>query len=421
MDATLGFLTLFIGFCVTLVVAQRNRAIATILLVAFSMRTALTLVDSFLFRLPGASDGIWWDIGAAYMARDGVAGTFQYMRTGHFFYKFFIAFMYALFDRSPLMVKGINVLLGTLMVKTTWQLSVLLGRDERRGRVVAWLMALCPSLIYFSSVLLREVAVAYPLLLSIVYLTRWYEERKNWQILAAIAALIISMIFHSGSVAVLLFGGIWLVGNWFRSIVAGHFRHLGRNTLALALGVAVVIAVLASGFGLDKFNGLEAGGVDTLTTRQEGFAHGRTAYLEDLHAGSPLDLVWQAPIRIVYFLFAPFPWMLSSGSDLFGVLDSLLFAALVVQALRHRRDLVRAPRIMVVLGVFSAMAMVFAIGVSNYGTALRHRNKMLPLLIAAVISIPVERKRKALAAIPPDSPLFPAPTRALAAQPRTSA
>ena len=214
------------------------------------------------------------------------------------------------------------------------------------------------------------------------------------QLLAAFLALIVSMSFHSGGFAVLLFGGMWLIGNWFRSILTGQFRSLGRNTAALALGVAVVGVVLASGYGLQKFNGLESGDIDALTDRQEGFAHGRAAYLEDLHAGSPVDLLWQTPIRMVYFLFAPFPWMISTGSDAFGLIDSAIFALLTIHALRHRRALAGNPRIVLVLGVFGAMAMVFAIGVSNYGTALRHRNKMLPLLIASVISIPVERRRR---------------------------
>ena len=402
MDATLGSLTLFIGLCVTLFVGQRHRTIVAALLVGFALRATLTLVDSFLYPLPGATDGFYWDYDAVYMARNGLAGTLQYIDTGHFFYKWLMSVSYAIFDRSPLMIKGINVLVGTLMIKSTWQLSLLLGKDTRRAQLVAWVMALCPSLIYFSAALLREVAVTYPLILSIVYLMRWYDERKTGLLVTAFAALIVSMVFHSGGFAVLLFGGLWLVGNWLRSIITGRYRHFGRNSIAALVGVGAVVAVMASGFGLDKFNGLEADNLSTLTDRQENFAHGRTAYLEDLHASSPGDVLWQAPIRVVYFLFAPFPWMLSDGSDLFGFLDSLLFAFLIGRTIRHRREVAQVPAIALVLGVFSAMALVFAIAVSNYGTALRHRNKMLPLLLAAAMSIPVERRRKAkLSADPP--------------------
>jgi len=395
MDTTVGLLTLLIGLGIVLVVGRKNPPIAQILLLAFVLRAGLTLVDSFLFTLPGAGDGVGWHIGATYMAKDGVVETFQYLNgTGHVFYRFLMSVLYALFVPSTLMIKGVNVLFGTLLVKSTWELSLLLGGDAKLARIVALVTTFCPSLLFFSAVLLREVAVTYPLLLSVVFLIRWYEEHRNLLLVQAVAALVVSMTFHSGTVAVLLFGGIWLVGNWLRSIFTGEFRNLGRNTLALALGGAVVFAVLTSGFGLDKFNGIDSSNIDTLTGRQEDFAHGRAAYLEDLHASSPTDLLWQAPIRIVYFLFAPFPWMIRDGSDAFGLLDSTLFVVLSVYAIRNRGALVQAPRIVLVLGVFSALALVFALGVSNYGTALRHRNKMLPLLIAASVSIPVERRKR---------------------------
>ncbi|MET0794243.1 MAG: hypothetical protein ABW061_22160 [Polyangiaceae bacterium] len=408
METILGLFTLLLGFFVIIAVGQRNREIASILMLAFALRTGLTLVDSFVFTLPGAGDGIGWHVGATYMSKDGVVGTFQYLGgTGHVFYRYLMSFLYALFVPSALMIKGLNVLFGTLLVKSTWELSLLLGGDSKRARTVAWVMTLCPSLMFFSSVLLREVAVTYPLVLSIVFLIRWYQERRSILIVQAVAALIISMTFHSGGVAVLLFGGVWLVGNWFRSIITGQFRNLGRNTLALAIGGVVVFAVLSSGFALDKFNGIDSNNIDTLTGKQTNFAHGRAAYLEDLHAGSPVDLLWQAPIRIVYFLFAPFPWMIKDGADAFGLLDSMLFVVLTVYAVRNRRSLLLAPRIVLVLGVFAALALVFALGVSNYGTALRHRNKMLPLLVAAVISIPVERRKEGRGRVPLRPPLMP--------------
>jgi hypothetical protein len=123
-------------------------------------------------------------------------------------------------------------------------------------------------------------------------------------------------------------------------------------------------------------------------------------YLSDLRADSPGALVLQAPIRVAYFLFAPFPWMLEEVSDVFGVIDSGLFFILIARVVRRRKALTENPSTMLVLGVFGAMALVFALGVSNYGTALRHRNKMLPLLIAASLSLhlPIPRRERQLAA-----------------------
>ncbi len=392
MDIGLGFIGLTVGFFIILWAATRNAEIAWPLVIAFLVRAFLAVIDTMVYNLPGAGDGVGWDRVAAYYARGGLESTFEHIGFGHPLYVWLMSVVYALVGRSTLLIQSINVLLGTLLVLAIWRLACELSSDTKTRRRVAWLMALCPSLIFFSSVLLREVAVSYPLALSVLYLVRWYRERRVSLAIVAVANLLLSMAFHSGGLAVLLFAGLWLIGSWLRALLSGQLETLGRSTLALVIGLAVVGIVLASGFGQQKFDGLQSGDLSVLSERQEGFAHGRAAYLEDLHATSTADLIWQTPIRVTYFLFAPFPWMLETGADAFGVLDSLLFVGLIGWAIRNRKAVSDVPVRALTLGVFGAMAVVFAIGVSNYGTALRHRNKMLPLLIAAAASIPGRRK-----------------------------
>lgn len=400
MEIILGLVGLLVALIVALWLAVRITEITGPLLVGFVLRATLAIVDAVVVRLPGAADGVGWDRVAALYARNGLDGALEHIGTGHDLYIWCMGVLYATFGRSALMIQSINVLLGTIVVVAVYRLSSDLGADRVASRRIAWLTAVFPSLIFFSSVLLREVAVSLPLLFSVVYLVRWYRDRSVFSAMLALMYLLISMAFHSGGLAVLLFAGIWLIGTWLRAMLAGRFETLLRNSVALILGLAVVGLVLASGFGQQKFHGLETGDISVLSERQEGFAQGRTAYLGDLHATSTLDLLWQTPIRLVYFLFAPFPWMLETGSDAFGVIDSLLFVALVARVIRNRKTVAGNPLTLMTLGVFAAMAIVFAIGVSNYGTALRHRNKMLPLLIAAAGSIPSRRRIDALPASP---------------------
>ncbi len=392
MDAIAGTITLLLALFVVGLVATRNRPVATPLLVAFALRALAAIVDVYVYQLPGNSDGPNWDRGAAYYARNGVAGTLEYVGTGHELYKWMMSVLYALFGRSALMIQGINVLLGTLVILNTWRLAKQLGGDERSCNRVAWTVALFPSMIFFSASLLREAAVTYPLTLSALALAKWFTERRPIQLIGAFTALLVSMAFHSGGAAVLLFAGLWLSGSWLREAVTLRFRNFGRNTLALLLGLGVLGLVLSSGFGMQKFGGLETGDMTVLGERQEGFAHGRSVYLGDLRADTPMDLVWQAPIRVTYFLFAPFPWMLTAVSDAFGLIDSGLFFLLVLRVIRRRGALRTQPATVLILGVFAAMALVFALGVSNYGTALRHRNKMLPLLLAASMALPLPKR-----------------------------
>jgi hypothetical protein len=394
MDVLPGLITLLLALACVGAVGTRYREIMAPLMVGFVLRAAAAIADVYFYPLPGNSDGPGWDYWAVYYARDGLAGTFEYIGTGHQLYKWLMSVLYALFGHSRLMVQGINVLLGTLIIANTWRLAKQLGSGDRGCRVTAWTVAVFPSMIFFSSALLREAVVTYPLTLAALALVNWYTDRRPMQLLGAFVALLASMAFHSGGAAVLLFAGLWLGGSWLREAATLRFRNFGRNTIALLLGLGVLAVVFSSGFGMQKFNGLETGDMAVLGERQDGFSRGRAVYLSDLRANSPAELVWQSPIRLTYFLFAPFPWMVAEVSDVFGLVDSALFFYLVARVVRRRKGLALRPATVLALGVFAAMAVVFALGVSNYGTALRHRNKMLPLLLAASLSLAVPARRR---------------------------
>lgn len=394
MALTLGLATLILGFSVVILRGARRRAIAAPLVIGYLLRAALAVVDSEIRLLPGHVDSFRFDAFAIYWARNGVAGTFEYFGSGVALYAWVAAVLYALLDRSTLMMQAINVLFGTLVVENVWGLALAISDDKKQARIAAWLTAVFPSLAYFSAVMLREVAVAYPLSLGVWQLALWHRDRKPRNAIFAVVALVVSMSFHSGSLAVLLAAGAWLVGASIRSAIRGQYRQLFRNLAALALAAIAAAIVVSSGFGMEKFRGVEEGGFEDIGVQQGHFAKGRTAYLADMKADTPADLVWQLPVRLSYFLFAPFPWMLSEAADLVGLVDSLFFIYLFLRIWRGRRQLAVYPRAAMGFGVFAAMALTFAVGVSNYGTAHRHRNKMLPLLIAAAMALPLARRKR---------------------------
>lgn len=407
MADALGFLALGLGLVVIVVLAARRRDLAAPLLAGFLARSVLALIDETVIRLPGQDDSFRFDHFAYYWARNGLAGTMEHLGTGAELYTWFISVFYAVLDRSRLMMQAVNVLFGSLIILNVAGLARTLAGSNRAAVTAAWLVALFPSLVFFSAVLLREVAVAYPLTLAMLLFARWYADRRPVQVVGALVAVAVSMAFHSGAGAVFLAGGVWLVALWLREIVTGRFRHLGRNTVALVVGAAIIGVVLSSGFGLDKFQYVSTGDLKELTRAQENYATGRAVYLEDLHPDSNLDLAWQTPIRLLYFLFAPFPWMLRGPADLIGFVDSLFFLGLFREVWRARAVLAERRDILLVLGAFVALATTFAIGVSNYGTAHRHRNKMLPLLIGAAVAL--RETRRARGAVSPKGEGLTAP------------
>ena len=392
----LGLAAFSLGLAVVVGLASRNKVVAAPLLAGFFARAAFVLADEFVLGISRESDGFWWDYHARFMATRSFEQILDTMETGHLLYKFLMSVLYYFVGPSMIMVQMINALFGSVLILVVFRLAQALGNDQRASVRAAWLVALFPSTILHSGLLLREVAVALPLTVGVYHLALWHSKRRTVNAFLAAAFILISMAFHSGSVAVLFSLAIWIAGSWLRALFTGRGRMLGLNTIALLLVGGAVAFIAMTGWGMNKFGHLDTTDMSTLTTAQENFTTGRTAYLDGLHADTPGELLLQAPIRTTYFLFAPFPWMLSDVRDILGVMDSLMFLWLLVRAVRGRQFLRENPTAMLVVVVFLSMTATFSLGVSNYGTAVRHRNKMLPMLIGVSLAIPLtNRKRSA--------------------------
>ena len=110
---------------------------------------------------------------------------------------------------------------------------------------------------------------------------------------------------------------------------------------------------------------------------------GRAQYLGGMSVNNVFDFIWQTPIRIIFFYLTPFIWMISTVGDLVGLLDALLLFFLIYYSIKSlyvtagkQKNLIKG-----LLIAFIVISIVFSWGTSNYGTAIRHRQKMLVLLI----------------------------------------
>lgn len=100
------------------------------------------------------------------------------------------------------------------------------------------------------------------------------------------------------------------------------------------------------------------------------------------------DVLWQTPIRLLYFLFTLYPWWVRQPIDIIGAMDVLLYVWLVIFAWKCRRDTRHNTGTMMMMLLLVGLS-TFAIVTSNYGTALPHRAKFAPYLtILAAPAVP---------------------------------
>ena len=143
-----------------------------------------------------------------------------------------------------------------------------------------------------------------------------------------------------------------------------------------------------SGIGTGKIGGSFDNSIEMLKQREQYDVKGGSHYPEWMRlSGGASDLL-KIPVRYVTFLFSPLiPWLVRSIWHTLGLLDALFYFLSFYFIIKYHKifkynETAKALFVMVLFTV-----LVFSLGVTNVGTAIRHRAKLAPLLIVIAIGM----------------------------------
>ncbi|MBE3581289.1 MAG: hypothetical protein IMW96_06595 [Thermoanaerobacteraceae bacterium] len=379
MEHLLGFTTILLGTLIIVFCTYRYRSISLVLWAAFIIRVILALIHAYLFPLPDSqADALRFESIAWEMAQGGPGEIFSNFTTGAYFYSWIISILYVFTDRSPLMMQGVNVIFGTLIVLNVYRISLILWNEKIFARRAAWVAAFFPTLCLYSALTMREAFWVYFVTLGILFSLEWWRRGSIWLAVKATVSFVLSVAFHTGALPMLGILGMLVAYKAFVAMAKYRMVTFLRYGLIIILLTSICVAVIFSGWGMEKFGLIKEG----LAHHQEVAARDRAAYLQDMTMNTVSDMFWQTPIRIVYFLFTPFPWWVRQSIDLMGLADALLYIWLAVCSWKLKWSIYRNTKAKIVALFLLVGLAVFAIATSNYGTALRHRAKFAPLLIS---------------------------------------
>ena len=379
MKDSLGGITLLLGALVTVYLVSRRGEIAVPLFLGFLLRTIWALVHRFVVPLPDSHvDAVRFEAVGWSWASAGWQTVFANWQTGAHMYSWIISVLYAAFGRSPLMIQGANVLLGTFVIYTVWALTrEIFG--QKAAKLAAWGATLFPALNLYSAITMREVFIVLATLVGCLYGVRWIRSRAFKHYVVASISFFLAVGFHTGILPILCGLGAWSMFRGVYSVWCSPRKHTLAFALEIVLFLGLTLGIVFGGWGMEKAGLFQEG----VGAQQELYARGRAAYLPKLTVQKPWDLFWQGPIRVFYFLFAPFPWWVEKTVDLLGVADALLYWGLCGMALWGLvKDRPKDRRIWFLLCLLCIGVATFAMTTSNYGAAIRHRAKFVPLLLA---------------------------------------
>jgi len=369
---------------------NQDKKLQKVLFIALGVRVLLMVIDAYIysnlpyltaadasrfqrraveFSMIGFSDMITWPL-------PGGAGLFAY----------FMGFVYAAFGTyEGTVIRAINTMAGVFSIYNAYHISNMLW-TRKVALQNAFILALFPLLAVYAQNPIREAFVVYFLTLGLMYYVSFVKYRRPHYIALAVIGFALSTAFHMGALMALLGLGVYQLWLFLTSLLKG------RILMFLSSGVAVLIVAFGlhylntTGWGLSSIGGegavTEFGVEELIQERGGDRRQGRASYLQGMTASNPVDVLWQTPIRGAYFLFAPFPWMMSSVWDLVGLFDGLLYLLVFIGIYKSFPVIRKDPAAMAMLVMLLGMIVAFAWGVTNYGTGMRHRAKIIILAIS---------------------------------------
>jgi hypothetical protein len=317
-------------------------------------------------------------------------------------YFFLVAALYLPFGKFVLFPKLLNAWIGSLAVLELFRLTRLISGSDTAALRAAKFMAYFPSMILWSSQMIRDVWVQWLL----IRLAREVVELKGRIIVSRIFSIVALIWLLTQFRAYLLYAA---VGPFVLSFMVGRVKDIGRNYL-LGAGFAIALTFVGGksiGGKIQSFDLVELQRLRSWTSSENVAASGFGA---EADVSTVEGLVNFLPVGLAYFFFAPFPWQIGSVSKTLAIPETLYFYTLVPGIFAGIAFLVRK-RLADSVGLLLMTVTVtfgYAVGQGNVGTLYRHKAQVMSFYYAFA-AIGIENRRRRASPVRSSAP--PLPTR----------
>lgn len=254
---------------------------------------------------------------------------------------------------------------------------ILLNIDYHIKKKVLLIVCLLPNFAILSVIFLREAVVTMFIAISLYFFLKWFSGKTLFFLLLSLLSCFSACYFHSGS-AGLIVGYIIIL--FLYSSYKERFT-LSVLNIIIASFLVVIMGYLFLNYSEILFSKMTS--VDSISEIANTTEFGGSSYARYVGNSSSIRnmVIFTIP-RIFYFLFSPFPWQWRGLSDIIAFCFSSMFYFVAARsAIGNLRFMSRKnkDKTIAIIIISISIVFVFAWGVSNTGTAARHRDKLVML------------------------------------------
>ena len=336
---------------------SKNKTIFMILTFGLLIRLAALWYDQSVALLP-------FNTGDSYKFHELAVETAEALPDvllEHFtgFYSQVLGVVYYFFGPYRFFGQYLNVAFVVLAATKLIDIAELLKIKDKNTILMIFLWLFMPIPFLMGYALIREGSMYYLIVLGVYHFLKWFEKYNPIYIVLTILPIYIASLYHEGALYILP-AMIYAFLFYDKKKEKINFNFINIMFLIVAVIGAIIIVTQNADSFIDKTNAETGGG---------------STYLAALEINNPIE-----------FIMYPMPWLIRGGLDILTfVFDTCLWGYATYNILRNFRKIDTKYK-MLFLAIFVA-GMVYGMGTHNTGTAMRHRNKFMSLMLISYIGV----------------------------------
>ncbi|HEU4479429.1 MAG TPA: glycosyltransferase family 39 protein, partial [Pyrinomonadaceae bacterium] len=295
--------------------------------------------------------------------------------TGAWGMLYLVAGIYALLGRNVLAVQMVVAVLGAATAPIIYLCASHVFQNSRVAKLSAFAVAFYPSLVLWSSQGLKDGPIVFFLAMAILATLKLGEKfsLKYLAILVGALFCVLTFRFYVFYMIVTAVAGAFVIG--MQKVTARSFARQFAVIILMGFALTYLGVTRYASVHLNFYTRLER----VQQSRQDSALSGQSGFGRDLDVSTSGGALKSVPLGLIYLLFAPFPWELTSLRQSITLPEMLIWWAsfpLLILGLWFSIKY-RLRQISPVLIFTVMLSLAYSIVQGNVGNAYRQRSQLL--------------------------------------------
>lgn len=286
-----------------------------------------------------------------------------------------VALVYALVGRNVLAVQMVIAVMGAATVPVIYLCASHVFKNARIARLSAFAVAFYPSLVLWSSQGLKDGPIVFFLAVAILATLKLGEKFSLRYLAILVGALfcVLTFRFYVFYMILAAAAGAFIIG--MQKVTATSFARQFAVIIIVGLALTYLGVTRYASVHLTYYTRLER----VQQSRQDSAVSAQSGYGREVDVSTGEGAIKTIPLGLVYLLFAPFPWQLTSLRQSITLPEMLIWWAsfpLLILGLWFSIKY-RLRQISPILIFTVMLSLAYSIVQGNVGNAYRQRSQLL--------------------------------------------